>query len=278
MHPGPSSVSDRKAGASERPAAVAGSFYPAAPAYLRAAVERYLADAAPPPAGRVRAVIAPHAGYVYSGPIAGHSFRALPRLAGRTVFLLGPAHFAPVRGLAALSSAAMLTPLGAVAVATGIVADLLAFADLVRGDDEAHAPEHCLEVELPFLQVLGGADLRVVPLLFGHVDPARPADLLSSFLVQDRNALIVVSSDLSHYHPYETARRLDTGFLEAVVSGDVAAAERGEACGLLPILSLMLLAARFGWRARLLDYRNSGDTAGDRRRVVGYGAVAFVEE
>jgi hypothetical protein len=257
---------------------VAGSFYPASPTYLRAAVERYLADAAPPPSGRVRAVIAPHAGYVYSGPIAGFSFRALPKLSGRTVFLLGPAHFAPVRGVAALSFAAMLTPLGAAAVATGIVADLLASADLVRVDDEAHAPEHCLEVELPFLQVLGGTEMRVVPLLFGHVDPARPADLLAGLLVQDRNALIVVSSDLSHYHPYETARRLDTGFLEAVVRGDMAAAGQGEACGRLPILCLMLLAARFGWSARLLDYRNSGDTAGDRRRVVGYGAVAFVED
>lgn len=276
MNPGHASSSAPKPGAI-RPAAVAGSFYPAAPAYLRAAVERYLADAAPPPAAIVRAVIAPHAGYVYSGPVAGYSFRALPPLAGRTVFLLGPAHFAPVRGLAALSFAAMLTPLGAVTVATGIVAELRASAGLVWEDDEAHAPEHCLEVELPFLQVLGGTDFQIIPLLFGQVDPARAADLLARFLIQDGEALIVVSSDLSHYHPYETARRLDTDFLDAVVRGDLSAAGRGEACGLLPILSLMLLAARLGWRAYRLDYRNSGDTAGDRRRVVGYGAVVFVE-
>lgn len=277
MKPRQTSGSAQSTKAAIRPAAVAGSFYPASAPYLRAAVERYLADAALPDAGAVRAVIAPHAGYVYSGPIAGYAFRALPEVAGRTIFLLGPAHFVPVQGVAALSSAAMLTPLGAVSVATGIVANLLASGDLVHEDDEAHVPEHCLEVELPFLQVLGGADFRIVPLLFGHIDPDRAADLLSGFLAEDKSALLVVSSDLSHYHPYEAARRLDTGFLDAVVAGDVAAVAQGEACGLLPILTLMLLARRFGWRARLLDYRNSGDTAGDRRRVVGYGAVAFVE-
>lgn len=277
MYPGQTSDAMRKAGAAIRPAAVAGSFYPAPASYLRASVERYLADAAPPPAATVRAVIAPHAGYVYSGPVAGYSFRALPKLVGRTILLLGPAHFVPLRGLAAGSFAAMATPLGPVPVASDIIAELLAAGDLVQEDDEAHAPEHCLEVELPFLQVSGGVAFRVAPLLFGHVDPGRVADLLSSFLAQDDRALVVVSSDLSHYHPYEAARKLDTSFLDAVVGGDLSVAARGEACGLLPILTLMLLAERFGWRPRLLDYRNSGDTAGDRRRVVGYGAVAYVE-
>lgn len=278
MSPGQTFDSVRKAGATTRPAAVAGSFYPAPPSYLRAAVERYLADASPPPKeGMVRAVITPHAGYVYSGPIAGHSFRALPALAGRTIYLFGPAHFVPLHGLAAGSFSAMATPLGPAQVATDIMARLLAAGDLVHEDEEAHAPEHCLEVELPFLQVLGGANFRVAPLLFGQVNPVRAADLLAEFLAQDRSALIVVSSDLSHYHPYDVARKMDMAFLEAVVRGNVTAAERGEACGLLPILTLMLLAERFGWQPRLLDYRNSGDTAGDRRRVVGYGAVAYVD-
>lgn len=272
----PSDIARTPASRHSRPAAVAGSFYPAQPQRLRAAVEHYLAEAEVPRLeGTVRAVIAPHAGYVYSGPTAGYSFRALPGLDGRTIFLLGPAHYAPVTGVAAGLFPAMLTPLGQAPVATAVLTQLMAAGDLVREDPQAHAPEHCLEVELPFLQVLGGASFQVAPLLFGRVNPQRAADLLYDFLVHDAAALVVISSDLSHFHSYDVARKLDMSFLEAVVRGDYSAAERGEACGLLSILTLMLLAGRFGWRPHWLDYRNSGDTAGDRRRVVGYGAVAY---
>lgn len=258
--------------------AVAGMFYPAQPPLLRAQIEEYLAAARLPELpGPVRAVIAPHAGYIYSGPVAGYSFRALPDLQGRTVYLLGPAHYVPVRGVAAGTFRAMRTPLGEAPVATDVVADLIAAGEPVHYDDEAHTPEHSLEVEVPFLQVLGDGHFRLVPLLFGTVDPAHAAEALADRLAADATALVVVSSDLSHYYPYDTARRLDTAFLKALVVGDVAAVGRGEACGLLPILTLMLLAERLGWQPHLLDYRNSGDTAGDRQRVVGYGAVAYTQ-
>lgn len=258
-----------------RRAAVAGSFYPAHPQRLRSEVEGYLREARPAAlAGEVRAVIAPHAGYIYSGPIAGYSFRVLPVLAGRTVYLLGPAHFVHVEGVAAGPYRAMMTPLGNTPVAGAVIERLMA-GGVVYADAEAHAPEHCLEVELPFLQVLGGDDFQVVPLLFGRVNPERTAQALYDLIAADDKALVVVSSDLSHYHPYDIARRLDTAFLDAVARGDAPAAARGEACGLIPILTLMLLAAHLGWQPHLLDYRNSGDTAGDRARVVGYGAIAY---
>ncbi len=258
-----------------RRAAVAGSFYPAHPQRLRSEVEGYLRDARLPAlAGEVRAVIAPHAGYIYSGSIAGYSFRALPPLAGRTLYLLGPAHFVHVDGVAAGPYRAMTTPLGSATVAMPVIERLLA-GGVVYVDAEAHAPEHCLEVELPFLQVLGGDDFQIAPLLFGRVNPERAAQALYDLIVTDDKALVIISSDLSHYHPYDVARRLDAAFLDAVARGDAPAAALGEACGLMPILTLMLLAARLGWQPHLLDYRNSGDTAGDRARVVGYGAVAY---
>ncbi len=263
---------------SVRRPAVAGMFYPAQPQGLRSQIAEYLAAARVPAwSETVRAVIAPHAGYIYSGPVAGYSFRALPDLTDRTIYLLGPAHFVPVRGVAAGTFRAMRTPLGEAPVATDVVAELVEAKGPIHYDDEAHVPEHSLEVEVPFLQVLGDERFRLVPLLFGTVDPDRVAAILAERLAAEATALVVVSSDLSHYHPYDTARRLDTAFLQAVVAGDVAAVGRGEACGLLPILTLMLVAQRLGWRPYLLDYRNSGDTAGDRQRVVGYGAVAYTE-
>jgi AmmeMemoRadiSam system protein B len=253
-------------------------FYPAQPEVLRQQIRDFLAAARIPTLpGPVRAVIAPHAGYIYSGPVAGYSFRALPDLSERTIYLLGPAHFVPVRGVAAGTFRAMRTPLGEAPVAVDVVADLIAAGEPFHYDDEAHAPEHSLEVEVPFLQALGDGRFRLVPLLFGTVDPDRVAAILAHRLAAEATALVVVSSDLSHYHPYETARRLDTAFLQAVVRGDTAAVGRGEACGLLPILTLMLVAEHLGWQPHWLDYRNSGDTAGDRQRVVGYGAVAYTE-
>ena len=256
--------------------AVAGQFYPAQPQRLRAQVDELLQAARlGPQQGIVHAVIAPHAGYIYSGPTAGYSFRSLPPPDGRTVYLLGPAHYVPLSGVAVGEFRAMATPLGQTPVAVEQGHRLVAERCFIHPDEGAHTPEHCLEVELPFLQVLAGAPFRVVPLLFGRVDPVQVAAVLGDAIAEDESALVVVSSDLSHYHSYEAARKLDTAFLNAVVSGDLVAAARGEACGLLPILTLMLLAARFDWRPRLLDYRNSGDTAGDRSRVVGYGAVAY---
>ena len=263
-----------------RKPAVAGAFYPADPGRLQAMVTRYLEDARPPALpGRVRAVIAPHAGYIYSGPVAGYSFRALaPLPENATIFLMGPAHYVPVSDVALGDFRTMETPLGPVQVDDALVQTLARASACFTIQNDAHLPEHSLEVELPFLQTIAADGFRVVPMLFGQPSPDCVADALAPLLAEDPRARVVVSSDLSHYHPYATARRLDAAFIDAVLRGDMVAVARGEACGRYPILALMAIAQRLGWTPHLLDYRNSGDTAGDKRQVVGYTAIAFTEE
>ncbi len=262
-----------------RPATAAGRFYPADAATLRAQVSAFLEQAVRPlPGGTVRAVIVPHAGYIYSGPIAGYGYRALQQGAAdaRTVFLLGPAHFVPLSGLAVGPFAALRTPLGDAPVALDALGDLRQAGKGIVMDATPHLPEHSLEVQVPFLQVVMGDRLRLAPLLCGRCDPRMVAAFLMSRVARDSEAVLVISSDLSHYHPYERARQLDQALLDAIVEGDIEAAAAGEACGLTPILAVMEIARQSGWRPHLLDYRNSGDTAGDRARVVGYAALAYL--
>jgi len=259
-----------------RPPAVAGTFYSDRPAKLAAAVENLLGQAQDAGLGPVRGLIAPHAGYRYSGPIAASAFRQL-RASGNgqrpTVYLLGPAHYVYVDSVALSPDDAFETPLGRVAQNRAAIDDLLARGPAYQLHPLAHEPEHSLEVELPFLQtVLHSFDL--VAMLCGRPDVEQvAADLAERLRPED---LVVVSSDLSHFYPYETAQALDRALLAAVVAGDVQRASQGEACGLQPILVLMRLAQMLGWTPHLLDYRNSGDTSGDKSRVVGYGAVAYV--
>ncbi len=231
--------------------------------------------------GLPHAVIAPHAGYVCSGAVAGRAFQALAAhaavhpSAGTTVYLMGPAHYAPVQGVGLARARAFATPLGDTPVHTQQAAAMLAQGKLYSQADVAHAPEHSLEVELPFLQTaLPGC--RIVPMLFGaHVDPAAVAADLAICLAHDPASLVVVSSDLSHFLPYAQAQQADRALLDAIAAGDAAAAAAGQACGLAPILCLMAIARRLGWTAHVLDYRNSGDTCSPRQEVVGYGAVVF---
>jgi len=260
--------------------AVAGTFYPARSAQLRSAITSYLEAAALPRLnGTVRAVIAPHAGYIYSGPIAGYSFRALaPLPEDASVFLMGPAHYVPVSEVALGDFVSMETPLGPVKVDEAMVEKLADANACLTIQNQAHLPEHSLEVELPFLQMAASDKFQVIPMLFGQPDFECVASILLPIIAENPKARIVVSSDLSHYHPYATARRLDTSFIAAVLKNDSSAAARGEACGRYPILTLMLIAQALGWRPHLLDYRNSGDTAGDKRQVVGYAAIAYTEE
>ena len=260
-----------------RPPAVAGMFYPADPTNLRREVEAHLAAAAPvaPRAARVKAVIAPHAGYVYSGPTAGCAFTQLAADAGeiRRIVLLGPAHRVALRGLALPGCAAFATPLGEVALAADAARRVRALPR-VSEHPGAHELEHSLEVELPFLQlVLGEFDL--LPLVVGDASGEEVAEVLEA-VWGGPETRIVISSDLSHYLPYATARQTDAETARAIVALD-APLDRGRACGGLPIDGLLLAARRRGLTARLLDLRNSGDTAGDRHRVVGYGAFDFLE-
>jgi AmmeMemoRadiSam system protein B len=247
--------------ASVRRPAVAGTFYPRDPGELSAAVSRLLEAAPPhPPA---KAIVAPHAGYAYSGPIAASAFRCLPPAVSRVV-LLGPSHFVPLRGVAVPRAAAFETPLGQVT---------LELPDELPRSDAAHAREHSLEVELPFLQLALG-EFQLVPLVVGRAEPAEVADALAPLWGGPETA-IVVSSDLSHYLPYDEARRADeeTGRrIEQLVPVPDRAA-----CGAAPLNGLLFEAARRGMRCERLDLRNSGDTAGDRGRVVGYGAFALRE-
>jgi len=260
-----------------RPPAVAGTFYSDRPERLAAAVESLLGQAQDAGLGPLRALIAPHAGYRYSGPIAASAFRQL-QASGRsqqcTVYLLGPAHYVYVESVALSPAGAFETPLGLVAQNRAAIDALLARGRTYQLDASAHEPEHSLEVALPFLQIALSEGFDLAAMLCGQPDVAQVAADLAERL--GPGDLVVVSSDLSHFHPYETAQALDRVLLEAVVAGDAARAALGEACGLQPILVLMRLAEMLGWTPRLLDYCNSGDTSGDKQRVVGYAAVVYV--
>lgn len=258
-----------------RPPAVAGLFYPGDADQLRRTVDDFLASVRPDPDPSLpKAVVAPHAGFPYSGPVAASAYAQVARCAGhvRRVVLLGPAHRYAVPGLALPGASALATPLGSVPVdgdgcrlATGVAS--------VFVQPEAHEGEHCLEVQLPFLQVVL-EDFAVVPLVVGHPEEEHVVEVLEA-LWGGPETLVVVSSDLSHYRRYDDARELDQETARAIEALDPDAIGPDQACGRLPLAGLLRLARATGLRARTLDLRNSGDTAGDRRRVVGYGAWAF---
>ena len=256
-----------------RPPAVAGLFYPGDPAELHATVRALLASAAP---GREvpKALIVPHAGYVYSGPVAasGYALLAPARVTITRVVLLGPAHRVAFDGLAAPEVEAFATPLGTVPVDAAAVAEVLALPGC-RRLDEAHALEHSLEVHLPFLQEALDA-FSVVPLVVGDAPPATVAAVLERLWGGDET-LIVVSSDLSHYHDYATARAMDRATSDAIEALEPARIGYGQACGRNPVIGLLQAARAHGLRVTTVDLRNSGDTAGTRDSVVGYGTYAF---
>lgn len=257
-----------------RPAAVAGMFYPAEARSLRDQVSEYLRAVAPARASTMpKVVVVPHAGYIYSGPVAAHAYALLEpwRQQIARVVLLGPTHRVAVRGLAAPTAAAFETPLGAVPIDRAAIDALEDLVQVVRSD-AAHAREHSLEVQLPFLQSLLGA-FTLVPLAVGHASAPQVAEVIERLWGGDET-LVVISSDLSHYLPYADAGRIDAQTVSRILRFDTSIAH-DEACGATPLNGALLVARRRGLVPRLLDLRNSGDTAGDRSRVVGYGALAF---
>jgi AmmeMemoRadiSam system protein B len=253
---------------------VAGLFYAQDPDRLRAEVSELFRDAAVSATGVPKALIVPHAGYVYSGGVAASGFATLRAVAEtiKRVVVIGPAHYVQVRGIAAPTVDAFATPLGRVAVERDAVIALGDMASVVQ-TDAPHAPEHALEVELPFLQLLVPA-FAIVPLVVGEAGPQEVAAVLRR-LWGGAETLIVVSSDLSHYHDYETARRLDAATAAAIERGDWNNIGPDQACGFLPVAGLLIEAERRGLRAQRLSLCNSGDTASSRDRVVGYGAWMF---
>ncbi len=254
-----------------RPAAMAGTFYPAGADELRRAIDAAFAGAAARPEGAPtpRAIIVPHAGYVYSGAVAASAYRWIAGAPIRRVVVLGPSHRVYVRGLAVPTADAFETPFGLVDVDRELRDTVLALPGVVR-DDLAHQDEHSLEVQLPFLQTVLD-DFTVLPLAVGDVDPSTVAALLDE-LWDLPDTLVVISTDLSHYHSYEVADRLDAGTASVIVAMQPDAIDDHDACGARPLRGLLESAGRRRWGAVQVDLRNSGDTAGDRRRVVGYGA------
>jgi hypothetical protein len=219
-------------------------------------------------------VIAPHAGYVYSGPVAGTVYARVAPLRGaiRRVALFGPSHHVGFRGLALPGADAFTTPLGPIPVDRAGVERLLARPD-ARERDDAHAREHSLEVQLPFLQQVLG-EFALLPVATGDAEPDAVADAMAQ-VSGDDDTLLVVSSDLSHYYDYTTARRLDEASTRAIEALDPDGLDEESACGRVAVRGVLALARRRGLAARTLDLRNSGDTAGPRDRVVGYGAYEF---
>lgn len=256
-----------------KPPAVAGLFYPKDPAILQDTVASYLQDAVSPPAKRPHALIVPHAGYVYSGPIAASAYAALLPWATQIarVVVLAPSHRVAFRGIATSSADRFATPLGEIPVDHETVAALGELPNVGRLD-AAFEQEHALEVQLPFLQAVL-SNFALVPLIVGNADREEVDAVIEA--TTRENTLIVVSSDLSHYHDYATSQTRDTSTTRHIEALQGDRIGTGDACGAYPIRGLLETARHHHWQVRTLDLRNSGDTAGDRSQVVGYGAYAF---
>lgn len=256
-----------------RQPAVAGAFYPANPQQLQTMLNGYLQQVDPVKTSP-KAIIVPHAGYIYSGAIAATAYARLK--ANRTtitrVVLLGPSHRVGFRGLAVSHAEFFNTPLGDIPLDSAAIEKLSHFP-FVEYIDQAHYLEHSLEVQLPFLQTTL-EKFSLIPIVAGDCPPEQVEQVLEQFYGQD-DTLIVISSDLSHYHDYDTAQKLDRETTQKIEN--LAYRELGEdsACGRVPVRGLLALAEKMSLKIKTVDLRNSGDTAGDKKRVVGYGAYVI---
>ena len=261
-----------------RATAVAGAFYPADKNTLKQAVDGYLGDARLP--GNLpsypKVIVAPHAGYVYSGPVAGTVYATLLSARGKInkVVLIGPSHRVGFRGLALCTADFYATPLGDIPIDKAAIASLSGLPR-VGFLDAAHSQEHSLEVQLPFLKEILG-DFSLIPVVAGAAEPEEVAALLDALWGGD-DTLLVISTDLSHYLDYKTAQISDAKITAAIETLDMDAIGEDQACGRVPLRGLLSLARKKGLKPVTLDVRNSGDTAGSKDRVVGYGAWAFYE-
>jgi len=257
-----------------RPPAVAGMFYPAGADALSQQVDTMLAQVSPAVAIHPKALIAPHAGYIYSGPVAASAYTLLQDMEHiHRVVLIGPVHRVPVSGLALPEADSFSTPLGDIPLDKEAMESIAQLPQVVWSE-AAHAMEHSLEVHLPFLQrVLG--EFQLVTLAAGDASPEDVAGVLD-VLWGDDETLIVISSDLSHYLPYQQAQQVDRITADNILAKQWPISHE-QACGATPINGLLATSDRHGLTPHLLDLRNSGDTAGDKQQVVGYGAFAFTE-
>lgn len=255
---------------------VANQFYPGNPSILRQTILEFLTKAEPPKIpGKIKAIISPHAGYIYSGPIAAYSYKILKNLDQKKewkIVLLGPSHFVPFSGAAAPEHDAWETPLGNVAVKD--IRTELENSDVIDEIRGANKEEHSLEVQVPFLQTVL-KKFTLYPLVLGNLNSGRLAQEIQKFCEKD-DVIVIASSDLSHYLPYEEAQKTDFDTSSAICDLDIEKMNKiGDACGKGGILTVMHLAKNLGWKCKMLNYRNSGDTAGDKSGVVGYGSYVM---
>ena len=260
-----------------RQPAVAGAFYDGNTQTLAAHIDSMLGDAAASTAEHIspKAIIVPHAGYIYSGPVAAYAYHQLINIRDnvKRVILLGPVHRVPVRGLALPGSEAFATPLGEIPIDLDAAASIQSLPQVIVSP-EAHMPEHSLEVQLPFLQTVLD-DFKLLPLAVGDATPGEVAEVINT-LWGGPETLIVISSDLSHFLPYDVAKMTDSETVHKILNmqSDL---NHEQACGGTPVNGLLLAARQHNLHPKLLDLRNSGDTAGDKDRVVGYTSIAFTE-
>jgi len=256
-----------------RQPAVAGSFYPANPEQLHLMLDRFLNDASTA-AQAPKAIIAPHAGYIYSGPIAASAYARLKKAHDKItrVVLIGPSHRVAFRGLAVSRANTFTTPLGSVPVDLAAVQSI-ARLPFVEYLEQAHTYEHSLEVHLPFLQEMLDS-FEIVPIVAGEASPEQVSQVLDTLWGGDET-LIVISSDLSHYHDYATAQQMDKSTSRAIEQLQYEQLASESACGKVPVSGLLNLARKKSLSVTTIDLRNSGDTAGDKANVVGYGAYVI---
>lgn len=249
-----------------RKAAAAGVFYPDSRKETEEMVDNFLNNASVKIEKEPKALIVPHAGYVYSGQVAAYAYTLLKRFKGKKqkIILLGPSHFIYFNGVAADVNDYWETPLGKVKVAENDFPKM----------EAAHMNEHCLEVQLPFLQKVLG-NFEVLPLVAGDISPK---ELSRKLISTESHSLLIISSDLSHYNSYESAVKIDKNTINAIKNADFGKMEaQGDACGKVPILAVIDIANKLKWKGILLDYKNSGDTSGHKDKVVGYASFAFYE-
>ncbi|NPV04255.1 MAG: AmmeMemoRadiSam system protein B [Syntrophaceae bacterium] len=270
-----------------RKSVIAGTWYPGDPAVLRGEIRRYLeAVPARPVDGPVVGLVSPHAGYVYSGQVAAHGYRLIEGMRYDAVVVIGPSHRVLFRGASVWASGGYETPLGVVPVDGELAAAILGADPVMNADRRPHAAEHSVEIQLPFLQVALGA-FAFVPIVMGSQDLPTCEALADSIwrAAKGKEVLVVGSSDLSHFHAYDQAKRLDAVVVDLVRKRDARGLARRleegscEACGGGPVVTAMLFAEKAGARGvQILRYANSGDVTGDRRQVVGYLSAAFFRE
>jgi len=266
---------------------VSGQFYDAEPAKLTLRIKSYLDQAAVEPSDRnIPLLISPHAGYVYSGPVAAYAYKAISKQKYKTVVILAPSHFYGFDGTAVWPSGGFATPLGTVEVDSDFAGRLISPADRIAAQPQAFLQEHSLEVQIPFLQSVL-PDFKIVPVIIGQIDFTAVEGLakrINAIIGQREDVLVVASSDMSHYHRGDAAKEMDTATLKIIAKMDImdfwSQCERRqkEMCGFVPVTALMLLAKERGLVPQVLRYATSGEVTGDNDRVVGYGAVIFSKE